>query len=250
MYDHSHDTRPRALDADGLFLSTGSHASIEDGVCVMEAVSFVAGEPWSDHPTCASLVIGDFLRTWNDAMTDDDRQMLVPLIPRLIGTAGSEADELTRSWLAIDWYCRVLAPAWLRLAGLTAEADAIEATAPIVDRQSAEAAQDALNKGRARAYAARAAAGASARAYAAWAAAVSGDAAGAGAAAAAGDAARDVDWDAAGDAVRAAAGAAAGAKAAVWAVDGAKLRPTVERLQSSALDLVERMIAVGQEARP
>jgi hypothetical protein len=107
---------------------------------------------------------------------------------------------------------------------------------------------------------------------AAWAAAgdaaraAAGDAARAAAGAAAGDAAwdaaRDAAWAAARDAARAAAGdaardaawAAAGAAArdAAWAAAGdaarEKLRPTVEVLQASALELLDAMIAV--DSRP
>lgn len=52
----------RTLDLDNLTLGTGNHSSIEAGVCVMEAVAYVAGEPWSDHPKCASKTASDFLR--------------------------------------------------------------------------------------------------------------------------------------------------------------------------------------------
>ena len=38
-------------------LSSGAHDGPEDGMCVMEMVSFLAGEEWSDTPTCASPVI-------------------------------------------------------------------------------------------------------------------------------------------------------------------------------------------------
>ena len=31
-------------------LGASSHADFEKGLCVMEAVSYVAGEPWSDQP--------------------------------------------------------------------------------------------------------------------------------------------------------------------------------------------------------
>ena len=229
--------RGRALQAflDSLTLLHGAHEP--DGqMCVMEAVAFIAGEKWSDHPTCASKVISDFLRGWNDGMDDTDRQMLKPYIPRLVNTAGTSAQERERSWMALDWYCRVSAPAWLRLAKLDAEAQAIEATAPITDSKSAKAAQTALNA-------------ASAKARAAWAAAWA--AAGAAARAAAGAAAWDAAWAAAGAAARAAAGAAAwdAAWAAAWAAaraaaGAAALRPTVVALQASALELLDRMLAV------
>jgi hypothetical protein len=106
--------------------------------------------------------------------------------------------------------------------------------------------------------AAGAAAGDAARA-AAWAAAraAAGDAARAAARAAAGAAAGDAAGDAARDAAGAAAGAAAGdaawdaarAAASPAARDAARaaLRPTVETLQASALDLLDRMIDPAAE---
>jgi hypothetical protein len=192
-------------DLDRIVLKSGGHdRRALNALCVMEAVAWLAGREHTDHPPCVSTTIGAFLRSWNDGMNDTDRQMLKPLIPRVIGTAGTPEQELQRSWMALDWYCRVSAPAWLRLAGLITEAEAIEATAPIIDSASAKAAQASLNTARDAAYKAGAAAG-----DAAWAAA----------------------W--------AAAGAAA----------GAKLRPTVETLQASAIDLVERMIAVTAVAQ-
>ena len=44
-----------------IVLYRGSHKSGNE-MCAMEAVAFVAGEAWSDHPACASEVIGSFLR--------------------------------------------------------------------------------------------------------------------------------------------------------------------------------------------
>jgi immunity protein 5 of polymorphic toxin system len=79
--------------------------------------------------------------------------------------------------------------------------------------------------------AARAAAGAAARA-----------AVGAAARAAARAAAGAAAWAAAGAAARAAAGAAAGA--AAWAAAGDALQPTLAQLQTSALDLIDQMLAV------
>ena len=49
----------------GLSLKSGAH-SPDSTFCVMEAVAFVAGEEWSDHPVCACPVISAFMRAWND----------------------------------------------------------------------------------------------------------------------------------------------------------------------------------------
>ena len=58
------------------------HASFEDGACLMEAVAWVAGEPWSDKPRCACPVIGDFLRHFNDGL---------PALKEFILPGGGEA---------------------------------------------------------------------------------------------------------------------------------------------------------------
>ena len=40
--------KPRILDLETLRLESGGHSSPDKGFCVMEAVAFVAGEPFSD----------------------------------------------------------------------------------------------------------------------------------------------------------------------------------------------------------
>src|SRR6185312_3074701 len=68
-------------------LSLGAHGNVKDGMCAMEAVAYVAREPWSDHPECACPVLSAFMRSWNDGLPDDERtSLLLPLIPRLVGT--------------------------------------------------------------------------------------------------------------------------------------------------------------------
>jgi len=259
-------------------LKSGAH-SPDSTFCVMEAVAFVAGEPWSDHPECACPIISSFLRSWNDSLPSDAERdrLLKPLIPELVNTRRTKKIELARGLMAADWLIRVHTPAWLRLAGLTKQAESLEQLPEITAmkqfpsirgpieavRQDAAAAWDAAgaaaraaardaarDAARAAAWAAaRAAAwdaaGAAARA-AAWAAARA--AARAAAWAAAWAAARAAAWDAAGDAAGAAARDAAGdaagaaARAAAWAAARAKLAPTCAALQESALELVNRMI--------
>lgn len=156
-----------------LRLGRGGHEPPNNGLvhaCVMEAVAYVANEPWSDHPECASPVIGQFLRTWNDRLDDDARQMLKPYITRLVGTKTSAEDEETRAWLATDWLARECAPAFMRLAGLTEQAELVEALAPITSTQTAKDAQPTLRAAQKASAAARDAAGDAAGA-AAWAAA-------------------------------------------------------------------------------
>src|SRR5215813_10490213 len=70
-----------------LDLSSGSHDSVEDGLCAIEAVAWLANEKHSDHPECVCPVLGAFFRAWNDGLPDDERNtVLRPFLPRLIGT--------------------------------------------------------------------------------------------------------------------------------------------------------------------
>ena len=266
-------------------LYSGSHKENGNGhveACAMEAVAFIAGEPWSDHPECACPVIGAFMRAWNDGLADAERTALIlPLVPRLVGTRSTKKIEQRRATMAADWLIRVHTPAWLRLANLNEQADLLASLPEITDFKNCPSLMPtllAVNKDAAAAWAAaRDAAWAAARA-AAWAAArdAARDAAWAAAWAAAGAAARDAAWDAARDAARDAAWAAAWAAAraaardaawaaawdAAWAAAGAAARdaardaawaaawaaakkalaPTQLELQKSALELVERMI--------
>lgn len=102
---------------DGKFhLSTGSHASIEDGMCAMELVAFFDGASHSDRPLCTSEAIGDFVRYINDHMPDDVRQRLLPYLPRLIGTASADYEQERIEYFA--WQTiRVFTPAALRAQG-------------------------------------------------------------------------------------------------------------------------------------
>src|ERR1700737_3417594 len=116
----------RWKEFDAWSLKSGAH-NPDSTFCVMEAVAYVAGETWSDHPECACPIISSFLRSWNDALpTDTDRdRLLKSLIPRLVNTR-KKSLELKRGLMAADWLIRVHTPAWLRLAGLNAQAKQLE----------------------------------------------------------------------------------------------------------------------------
>lgn len=203
-------------------LHEGAHAADSDKRCLMEAVAYVRGIRHTDHPACVSPVLGGMGRQLNDALPDGVRDALIALIPDLPGTAGDGHDE-ARSYMALDWLIRTWLPAWLDLVpSCRDEAARIRAVGQIVDRASAERAAPAVRQGRSSAAAAWAAARDAAR-----------DTAGAAAAgAAAGAAARDTAVAAAWAAARVAARAA--------------LKPTVDRLQRSAVDLYARMTRIGQ----
>jgi hypothetical protein len=237
----------------GLTLGKGAHPTPDAGMCLMEAVAYVRGVAHTDHPACVAPLLGEMGRSLNDVLPDDLRQQLVLVIPDLPGTAGDGHDE-QRSYMALDWLIRTWLPAWLDLSPACREdAAKVRELGRIVDLASAERAGPVVRQAQTTAAAAGAAA---------WAAA--GAAAGAAAWAAAGAAARDAAWAAAWDAAWDAAGAAAGAAArdaagaaardaagaAARAAARAALRPTVEQLQTSAIELYGRMSRVGDAPAP
>src|SRR6476469_2912485 len=66
-------------------LSRGRHRSPRKGACFMEMASFLAGERWSDHPTCTHPVLATLARCVNDMLEDAQRQGLVTMIPEVVG---------------------------------------------------------------------------------------------------------------------------------------------------------------------
>ena len=67
-------------------LSIGNHESVEDGACIMELVSYMANEPWSDTPQCASPSITSFCIWINDSGDQEHRDRLLVLAPKIINT--------------------------------------------------------------------------------------------------------------------------------------------------------------------
>src|SRR5271156_4267673 len=149
-----------------LSLTSGSHKDLEKGMCVMEAAAYVAGEPWSDHPTCACPIITSFMIAWNDGLPSDAERdrLLKPLIPDIVDTKSTPAVEERRSYMALNWLIRVHTPKWLDLVpSIAPHAKALRDLEEIADIAGASAAGASVDAAWA---AARAAAGA-----AAWAAA-------------------------------------------------------------------------------
>src|SRR5215218_10066284 len=75
----------RALDR--VELVGGTIGDPGDGrMCLMSLVAFLAGEPHSHSPGCASPVVQAFAVAVNDHMPRAARQRLKPFAPRIIGT--------------------------------------------------------------------------------------------------------------------------------------------------------------------
>jgi hypothetical protein len=66
-------------------LSRGKHRNARKGACFMEFAAYLAGERWSDHPSCTHPLLSELARQVNDCTSDEHRSRLVPLIPSVIG---------------------------------------------------------------------------------------------------------------------------------------------------------------------
>jgi len=86
---------------DDIALALGNHIDSDDGMCAMEAVAWLADEPHSDRPKCASPVISFFVRYLNDSLDDEARQVLKNYVPRLIGSKNQDKEKERAKILAV-----------------------------------------------------------------------------------------------------------------------------------------------------
>jgi hypothetical protein len=77
-------------------LSRGKHRNPRKGACFMEFASYLAGEPWSDHPSCTHPLLAGVARDVNDCTTDAGRSRLAPLIPSVIGLTPDDPHVVPR----------------------------------------------------------------------------------------------------------------------------------------------------------
>ncbi len=71
-------------------LSAGKHRNPRRGACFMEFASYLAGERWSDHPSCTHPGLANLARAVNDTISNKGRNTLSPLIPSVIGLTTSD----------------------------------------------------------------------------------------------------------------------------------------------------------------
>lgn len=96
-----------------------------------------------DHPSIARTVraLGMGLNDLSSWSSDEERTAALDRFAiASLGTNTTEADEITRGFMCVDWLVRVNAPVWLRLAGLTSEAQALESLARVYDAATADVA--------------------------------------------------------------------------------------------------------------
>ncbi len=87
----------RWKEIEGMPLAKGNHkAGIKDGGCIMELVSYLANEPWSDSPECACPVLTRYAIRLNDAFRDKHRQLMKPFIPLLLDTRSTDTLQIKR----------------------------------------------------------------------------------------------------------------------------------------------------------
>jgi hypothetical protein len=71
-------------------LSRGRHRSPRQGACLMELVSYLAGERWGAHPACTHPLLAALARDVNDHTGDAGLARLAMLAPSLIGLTGDD----------------------------------------------------------------------------------------------------------------------------------------------------------------
>jgi hypothetical protein len=95
-------------------LSKGKHSSAEDGACVMELASMLAGESFTDHPASVCPVIGSFLRAYNDSVDDARRQDLYAYASMVVGSRTSADVQRTRAEFLTAWSAHFRRNRWTR----------------------------------------------------------------------------------------------------------------------------------------
>src|ERR1700760_3869604 len=82
-------------------LSKGKHTSPDDGACVMELASMLAGEEFSDHPRSVCPIIAAFLRGYNAAVGGEERrQDLYGYASEVVGSRrGAEVTRARTTYL-------------------------------------------------------------------------------------------------------------------------------------------------------
>jgi hypothetical protein len=218
-------------------LAHGAHNAPEQGMCLLEAVSYVAGEPFTDRPQCVDPVLGAFGRALNDNMLNAERQKLLPLIPLMLDTRVDDTVSLRRAMLLCDGVIRQILPNILEQIGLPAVAGNLRGLAEVKDAASASAASAAANAAASAAWSAESAAE-SAAASAAWSAESAAESA-ANAARAAASAATSAAWSAARSAESAASAAASAARGAARSAANAANAANATKSAASAANAAE-----------
>lgn len=74
----------------------------KDGLCFMETVALIAGEPIDDHPECACPILTAYGIGLNDRFPAADRQKLLPLAWATAGTRSKEHEAIRRRIIGLS----------------------------------------------------------------------------------------------------------------------------------------------------
>ena len=250
------------LDWDTLTLARGSHelGDTDDcgnqALCFMEAFNVSRRLGVTDRcPTDVSETLHGFIVGLNDSLGTVQRQRLKLYRDRIVGTSGQPDADRRAAYMSVDWLIRTYTVAFLRLAGLTAHADALAGAGEVVDLVTLGQVTNHISVADSVAYsvagsaagsvarsAARSAAGAAARSAAR-------SVADSAARSAADSVAYSVAYSAARSVSRSAAYSVAYSvadsvsRSAAYSAADQMLAPTVTAMQASAFDLLDRMLA-------
>lgn len=110
-------------DLKDLTLTVGMHNTRDDGVCAMEAVAWLAGEPHTDAPACIPTPLAKAFQVLNDWGWESDQERtaaLRPHIARLLELRDAPgAPRLAYALAAADFAVRTVLPVAFDAAGLT-----------------------------------------------------------------------------------------------------------------------------------
>jgi hypothetical protein len=84
-------------------LGKGKHRSPDEGACVMELASMLAGEPFTDHPVSVCPVIGSLLRAYNDSIDSERRQDLYGYAAKVVGSRATGHVQNARAARVKAW---------------------------------------------------------------------------------------------------------------------------------------------------
>jgi len=128
----------------GFRLFKGGHQPPVEGqpleLCLDEAVAWMFGERHTASPACMSPTLAGHGMRLNDRFDDDERQLLVRLLPLLGGTRSTPEVERRRSFVLVDAAIREIAPMGLAAVKWIDLADRMRTIPLIADTASARAA--------------------------------------------------------------------------------------------------------------
>lgn len=123
----------RLAELPSLSVDYQDHIDFQQGHCTMELVAWLAGEKHTDQPNCACPWLSSLMRQINDEIFNKDERTtaLLPLVPYLVGTAGSPELQKRRRLRVRQWVRETIIPHLCAFIGLKEEATAYVQNQPL-----------------------------------------------------------------------------------------------------------------------